>query len=96
MKTQSEIYTEDNLLKPMSQFNGQQKRLNEITEQRYNSLSYFEREEVVRWLNKNLASIPILVKTKKTGMQEITSGHIGSNSALLLIRHTLQALSLWC
>ena len=94
MKTESKIYTEDHCLKPMTQFNEQQKRLNAVTEQRYNALSYFEREEMIRWLNKNLGSIPILAKTKRVGIQEIIAGHTESNSALLLIRYALQALRL--
>lgn len=77
-----------------TEFHRQHQKLNQETEQRYNALTYFEREDVIRWLKNNLSTIPILAKTKNTGMQEITAGHIESNSALLLIRHALQALQL--
>ena len=72
----------------------QHQKLNAANEQRYHALSYFEREEIIRWLKNNLTAIPILAKTKNTGMQEIIAGHTESNSALMLIRYALQALRL--
>ena len=67
-------------------------QFNKKTENCYQSLSYFERQEMIGWLQENFENIPVLDKTKKTGLEEILLGQIGSNSALLLIRHALKNL----
>lgn len=90
----SEIKTQEKVAKSFSKYNQQQKLLNDATEKRYAALSYFEREEIVQWLKKNLPLIPILAKTKKVGLEEILAGHIESNSALLLIRYAMQVLKI--
>ena len=64
-------------------------QFNKKTEKCYEALSYFERQAMIAWLQKNLEVIPILDKTKKTGLEEILLGQIGSNSALLLIRFAI-------
>jgi hypothetical protein len=58
-------------------WNDKQKQENDRTIQRYESLSYFEREEILTWLKQNLTSIPILAKTKKQDYQSLSQGNTG-------------------
>ena len=70
----------------------QHKRLKQATMRKYEQLSYFEREEITRWLKKNLKDLPILSKTKQLGLKELLAGHYETKSALLLIRYAMQRL----
>ncbi len=94
MKQVSATMKEKKVGNHFSDYNQQQKQLNEATEKRYAALSYFEREEIAQWLKKNLSTIPILSKTKKLGLTDILAGHIESNAALLLLRYAMQILNL--
>ena len=78
---------------PSSQ-NEKQRQFNKATMEHYESLNYFEREEIIKWLKKNLTTIPMLAKTKKSALAAILAGHYESNSALTLIWHAIKALKL--
>lgn len=69
-----------------------QQLINTQTQKHYIALKPFEQEQILAWLQKNLKDLPILAKTKKTGLAEIRQGQIDSNSALLLIRYALKNL----
>jgi len=94
MTTRTEIETQEKTIKPLIEQTERQDRLNQSTTTHYENLSYFEREEIAKWLNKNLNDIPMLTKTKKSGLEEILQGRYESKSALLLIRQAIQALRL--
>ena len=73
---------------------GHQERLSQTTLSRYESLSYFEREEVKKWLKQNLANIPMPSKIKKPGLERLLSGEEEAPAVLVLIRYALKALNL--
>lgn len=70
------------------------KQENNRTIQRYESLSYFERGEILHWLKQNITSIPILAKTKNTGLAELIRENYQSPSASLLVRQAMKALKI--
>jgi hypothetical protein len=94
MTTQAEIETQEKTIKLITEQTQRQDKLNQSTTTHYERLSYFEREEIAQWLKKNLNDIPMLAKTKKSGLEEIQQGGYESKPALLLIRQALQALRL--
>jgi len=94
MTTRTEIETQEKTIKPLIEQTERQDRLNQSTTTHYERLSYFEREEIAKWLKKNLNDIPMLAKTKKSGLEEILRGGYESKPALLLIRQAIQALGL--
>ena len=94
MNCPNESNTEETILKPALDRLHQQDSINQETILQYEALSYFEREEITKWLKYNLAKISMLGKTKRAGMAELLSGNYRYPSALVLIRHTLKALGL--
>jgi hypothetical protein len=94
MQCPNEFDTEETILKPALDRLHHQDSINQKTALRYEALSYFEREEITKWLKYNLAKIPMLGKTKRAGMAELLSGNYLYPSTLVLIRHTLKALGL--
>ncbi len=94
MTTRAEIETQEKTIKPITEQIEKQDKLNQSTIAHYERLSYFEREEITQWLKKNLNNIPMLAKTKKSGLEEILRSRYESKPALLLIRQAMQALRL--
>lgn len=94
MQCPNEHDTEATILTPTVLRLQRQERINEATQLRYEALSYFEREEITKWLKYNLAKIPMLGKIKRAAMAELLAGNYAYPSTLVLIRHTLQALRL--
>jgi hypothetical protein len=94
MQCPNESDTEEMILKPAADRLHNQDHVNQKTALRYEALSYFEREEITKWLKYNLAKIPMLGKTKRAGMAELLAGNYCYPSALVLIRHTLKVLGL--
>ena len=94
MQCPNEPDTQERILKPAAERRHHQDSIDQETLWRYEALSYFEREEITRWLKYNLAKIPMLGKTKRAAMAELLSGNYRYPSALVLIRHTLKALGL--
>ena len=51
----NEIQSPEKILKPLANSNcPANKPLNDVIEKRYAALGYFEREELIQWLKKNL------------------------------------------
>jgi hypothetical protein len=96
MQCPSEFDTEETMagLKPAMDRLHYQDSINQKTALRYEALSYFEREEITKWLKYNLAKIPMLGKTKRAGMEKLLAGNYRYPSTLVLIRHTMKALGL--
>ena len=94
MQCPNESDTEETILKPTMDRLHHQDSINQKTALRYEALSYFEREEITKWLKYNLAKIPMLGKTKRAGMEKLLTGDYRYPSTLVLIRHTLKALGL--
>jgi hypothetical protein len=94
MTTQTEIETQEKTIKTITEQTERQDKLNQATLAHFERLSYFEQEEITKWLKKNLNDIPMLAKTKKSGLEEILQGRYESKPALLLIRQAIQALRL--
>ena len=67
-------------------------RFNEETLQQFELLSSHERSEIIDWLEIHLANIPILEKTKKTGLNKLKEGEIKTNAALLILRYALHEI----
>lgn len=94
MQCPNERDTEETILKPATDRLNHQNIINQETALRYEALSYFEREEITKWLKYNLAKIPMLGKTKRAGMEKLLAGDYRYPSTLVLIRHTLEAFGL--
>ena len=94
MQCPNESDTEETILKPALGRLHHQDSINQETALRYEALSFFEREEITKWLKYNLAKIPMPGKTKRAGMAKLLTGDYRYPSTLVLIRHTLKALGL--
>jgi hypothetical protein len=92
VKYKNESDTQEEILKPVAGGLKHQDSINQEIALRYEALSYFEREEMTRWLKYNLAKIPMPGKTKRAGMAKLLAGDYRYPSTLVLIRHTLEAL----
>ncbi len=90
----NETETQKDILAPASLRLCHQDRIDQETALRYEGLSYFEREEVTRWLKYNLSKIPMLSKIKRAGMEKLLVGDYRCRSTIALIRHTLNAMGL--
>lgn len=94
MQCPNEFDIEETILKPAMDRLHYQDSINQETALRYEALSFFEREEITKWLKYNLAKIPMLGKIKRAGMEKLLAGNYRYPSTLVLIRHTLKALGL--
>ncbi len=68
--------------------------LDEKTIVRYEQLSFFEREEILHWIEENLSTIPLPIQIKKVALNNLLSGFCSSRSTLLLIRYAMNALKI--
>jgi hypothetical protein len=66
--------------------------LDKITLQRYENLSAFERDEILRWIIKNLDNISVPAQIRKTALQRLQAGEHSFRSTLLLIRYAMSGL----
>jgi hypothetical protein len=92
MQCPNALDTEETILKPAMDRLNHEDSINQGTAMRYEALSYFEREEMTRWLKYNLAKIPMPGKIKRAAMTELLSGNYRYPETLILIRHTVKAL----
>jgi hypothetical protein len=92
MQCPNEADAEENILKPALSKSHFQHSINQKTALRYESLSYFEREKITRWLKYNLVKIPMSGEIKRTAMVELLSNNYCYPDTLVLIRHTLVAM----
>jgi len=69
------IEAQDAILKPTALKLSRQDRIDQETLLRHEALSYFEREELRRWLQYNLSKIPLLSKTKRASMEKLRLGN---------------------
>lgn len=86
--------TLEHILKPTAYRLRRQETINQKTELRYEALSALERKNLTEWLQHNLPDIPIPSKIKTSAMEKLLLGDYHCPATLVLIRHTLSALSL--
>ena len=56
----NEKETQEKIIPPLGAQTKQHKQLNQVTVRKYEQLSYFEQEEIIRWLKKKRSKHPHL------------------------------------
>lgn len=92
MEHPNELETQENILKPSSNQAQHQKSLDQKTLLQYEQLSYFEKEEIIKWLINNLSQIPMFSKTKKAGLKQLLTNNYEFPEPLAMIRHAIKTL----
>ena len=64
------------------------------TVSQYEKLSYFEKTEIIEWIEENFAEIPMLSETKKAGLKQLLADYYEFPAALVMIRYAMKALKL--
>ena len=94
MEQSTDLGTGANILQQSAAQISRQASLNQQTLDRYEALSYFERQEISQWLKYNLAKIPMLGKIKREAMARLLAGDYEYPATLVLLGHTINALRL--